>query len=178
MLEASPVEPTYLFLDCEWADVLGVELVSLALISADGRHRFYAERDPLPAQPTDFVRAIVYPLLNRGAAALPDADFTRQLRRFFFSVVRPCVIFDFFNDGALLRYALAGFELPDAEAAACGPIPTPLEARLMQQGELNLFLEDWFEANPDAAAQRHHAMVDANALRQAWLMAQSRNWAL
>lgn len=172
------MEPTYLFLDCEWADVLGAELVSLALISADGRHQFYAERDPLPAQPTDFVRTVVYPLLDRGAVALSDAEFTRRLRQFFFSVSSPCVIFDYQNDGALLRHALAGFELPDAEADACGPIPSPLASRLMQQGILDLLLEDWFDANPDAIARRHHAQVDANALRHAWLMAENQNWVL
>jgi hypothetical protein len=50
------MEPTYLFLDTEWADLPGEELVSLALISADGRDQFYAERDPLPSDATDFVR--------------------------------------------------------------------------------------------------------------------------
>lgn len=35
-------------LDTGWADVLRSELVSLALVSADGVCRFYAERDPLP----------------------------------------------------------------------------------------------------------------------------------
>lgn len=39
---------TYLFLDTEWADLVGDELVSLALISEDGRRLFYAERSPLP----------------------------------------------------------------------------------------------------------------------------------
>lgn len=38
-----------LFLDTEWADVIGNELMSLALVSEDGRHTFYAERDPLPS---------------------------------------------------------------------------------------------------------------------------------
>ncbi|WP_232310283.1 3'-5' exoribonuclease [Pseudoxanthomonas mexicana] len=46
---------TYLFLDTEWADPTGSELVSLALITEDGIHRFYAERDPLPDVATDFV---------------------------------------------------------------------------------------------------------------------------
>lgn len=63
---------THLFLDTEWADLAGDELVSLALISGDGRLRFYAERGPLPPEPTRFVEESVYPLLDRGSAALPD----------------------------------------------------------------------------------------------------------
>lgn len=101
------VEPTYLFLDTEWADVLGAELVSLALVSADGRHRFYAERNPLPANPTDFVKVAVYPLLDRDDTALSDAAFTTELRRFLCAIDAPCVLFDYFNDRALLWHALA-----------------------------------------------------------------------
>jgi len=35
---------TCLFLDTEWADAVGAELVSLALISENGQQVFYAER--------------------------------------------------------------------------------------------------------------------------------------
>lgn len=168
------VEPTYLFLDCEWADVLGAELVSLALVSADGRQRFYAERDPLPESPTDFVRIAVYPLLDRGSAALSDAEFTAELRGFLRGVERPYVLFDYHNDGALLRYALAGFDLPDSEAVACGPIPSPVLTEMLRQGLISVLLEDWFQAHPEASARRHHAAVDAEALRQAWLAATGR----
>ncbi|MGH8085304.1 MAG: hypothetical protein ACREPV_08495 [Lysobacter sp.] len=169
------MEPTYLFLDCEWADVLGAELVSLALVSADGEHRFYAERDPLPEQPTDFVRGVVYPLLDRGSTALPDTEFTAGLRRFLSDVPAPCVLFDYPNDGALLRYALAGFELPMAVADSCGPQPLQLvTTRLAREGLVAVLLEDWFQAHPVAAARRHHALVDAEALRQAWCAATGR----
>ena len=61
---------TYLFLDTEWADPEGRELVSLALVSQDGEAVFYAERDPLPVNPTGFVKDSVYPLLDRGSVAL------------------------------------------------------------------------------------------------------------
>lgn len=47
-----------LFIDTEWADVLASELVSLALVGDCGRYEFYAERDPLPDKPTDFVRSL------------------------------------------------------------------------------------------------------------------------
>jgi len=56
------------FLDTEWADTLGSELVSVALVAEDGDF-FYAERDTLPEHPTDFVRQVVYRQLNRGPSA-------------------------------------------------------------------------------------------------------------
>lgn len=54
-----------LFLDCEWADILASELVSIALVPLDGGRVFYAEREVLP-EPTPWVAAVVYPLLTRG----------------------------------------------------------------------------------------------------------------
>lgn len=95
-----------LFLDTEWADPQGQQLVSLALISEDGEHVFYVERDPLPAEPTGFVRDVVYPLLNRGRHAMDDRLFTTRLRQFLSSMDHPCVIFDHGGDAVLLQHAL------------------------------------------------------------------------
>lgn len=102
---------TYYFLDTEWADVIGSELVSLALVNEDGDRHFYAERANLPEAPTDFVRQSVYPLLDRGGAALPDAALTTGLRAFLNVADAPAVMADFPNDLQLLKYALDGFEL-------------------------------------------------------------------
>lgn len=166
--------PNYLFLDTEWADPLGKELVSLALVSEDGAVRFYAERDPLPMHPTEFVRHTVYPLLERGEKALPDIEFTRQLRAFLLTIAEPCVLADFPNDLVLLQYALAGFDLSASEAADCGVIPSLIMTKMLREGPMTLALEDWFEANPQAQAKRHHAAIDAEALRQAWLITTGR----
>jgi len=40
---------------------------------------------------------------------------------------------------------------------------------LLRNDLISMILEDWFIAHPQEAARRHHAMVDANALRIAWL---------
>jgi hypothetical protein len=50
-----------LFIDTEFAEQTARELVSIAMVSQDGRFEFYAERDPLPVTPSDFVRTVVYP---------------------------------------------------------------------------------------------------------------------
>lgn len=70
------------FVDIEWENETTRELVSLALVTQDGRHRFYAERTPLPKAPSTFVREVVYPLLERGPSALPDRAFSKELRVF------------------------------------------------------------------------------------------------
>lgn len=169
------MEPTYLFLDCEWADTLGIALVSLALISMDGEQRFYAERDPVPDRPTDFVRKVVYPLLDRSEHALPDAEFAARLRAFIARIPAPRVVFDHPNDGVLLRRALAGLDVPQSQIGR--ESPTPLDLHLTRDKLVAMLLEDWFYAHPDAARRRHHALVDAEALRQAWCAATGRTTA-
>ena len=156
-----------LFLDTEWADPEGQQLVSLALISEDGEHVFYAERDPLPATPTGFVRDVVYPLLDRGRHAMDDRLFTTRLRQFFCGVDHPCVIVDHSGDTVLLQHALAGFNL--ADATSCGPIPRVETRNIAQDGTIRMLIEDWFDSHSDAKAFRHHAKVDAEALRMAYL---------
>jgi hypothetical protein len=71
-----------LFLDSEWANDTARELVSLALVSEDGRHIFYAERDPLPTAPSALVRRVVYPLSERGEKAKRDRVMSERLRDF------------------------------------------------------------------------------------------------
>ncbi|MBU8974516.1 3'-5' exoribonuclease [Lysobacter sp. MMG2] len=166
--------PTYLFLDTEWADVMGSELVSIALVSEDGEREFYAERDPLPSFATDFVRHAVYPSLDRGTVAMSDAEMTTALRRFLFSIRQSYVLADYPIDLQLLKYVLAGFDLPDEHAAACGPIPSPVMTLMGREGLTTVLLEDWFAAHPEQAKRRHNALVDARALRMAWMAATGR----
>lgn len=152
-----------LFLDTEWADTLGSELVSLALISADGAHRFYVERDPLPSAPTDFVRAAVYPILDRGAYALRDEDITRALRGFLTTFQEISVLCDYPMDAALFEYALDGFE----SQVELGPRPVVHFQKVNQT--VRVGIERYFQVHPDLAMRRHHAAVDAEALRYAYL---------
>jgi len=164
----------YLFLDTEWADVIGSELVSLALVSEDGRHVFYAERDPLPGAPTDFAKHVVYPLLDRGTAAMSDVAMTTALRAFLASVPEPYILADYPNDLQLVAYVLAGFDLPDDQTQTCGPTPRVVLTCMRKEGLIAIRLEDWFSAHAEEAARRHHALVDAQALRMAWLATTGR----
>lgn len=164
---------TRLFLDCEWADTLGSELVSLALVSEDGQHRFYSEVDPLPKQPTDWVHAVVYPLLEHGYAARQRVDFTRDLRAFLTQFQEPFVLFDYRADGALFGYALSGFDLSDVALAKLPPAPQ-VSQTLILRDDVCQGIEQWFREHPEQAGRRHHAGVDAEALRWAFVAALER----
>ena len=161
---------TRLFLDCEWADTLDSELVSLALVDESGKHRFYSELDPLPKQPTDWVRAVVYPLLERGHSARQQIDFTYDLRRFLALFEDPFVLFDYAADGALFSYALAGFDLPDAVLDKLPPAPS-VGQTMIRREDVRRHIEQYFSNHPKQAGRRHHASVDAEALRSAFLKA-------
>ena len=152
-----------LFLDTEWADVLASELVSLALVGRDERFIFYAERDPLPDKPTDFVRAAVYPLLKRGDVAMPDPIFAARLQQFIADVAeatgeKPTIGYDYWADKAFFEYAYFGFE---------GSGPSSVPVGYFDLKELNphyaLGTESYFRDNPVAAERRHSALIDAKA---------------
>ena len=149
-----------LYLDCEWADVLASELVSIALVSADEKHSFYGERDPLPTNPMPWVRSVVYPLLERGGAALDDSTLTHRLRDFLAGFAHPCIHYDSGHDRALCQYVIDGFDVPEPE----GPITAVTWVRL---DGLHSELERWWQAHPEQQPKRHHALVDAMALRGA-----------
>ena len=158
---------TRLFLDCEWADNNGRDLVSLALVSEDCVHQFYSEVSPLPKHPTEFVRLVVYPLLEHGYYSRQKIEITRDLRLFLAGIPQPCVFYDHPADGGLLRCAIDGFGLPHAALAHFPPAP-PYREMLVAFGDVRTRIEEYFEARPIANARRHHARVDAEALRWAF----------
>jgi hypothetical protein len=65
----------------------------------------------------------------------------------------------------MFEMALCGFcsKLPE------GGGDSTVAKELLRNDLTAMILEDWFLAHPEEAARRHHAMVDANALRIAWL---------
>ncbi|WP_144409359.1 hypothetical protein [Pseudoxanthomonas suwonensis] len=130
-----------LFLDAEWADATGTELVRLALVSKDGRRKLYVERDPLPPAGSDFVGHVVYPLLERGWPAMPDLDLAERVRAFLDAAGVPEVLADHPNDFALLRRVLA-------QAAA----PVEWGSVLVDQSDVWGHIETYFDRPPGPAS--------------------------
>lgn len=152
-----------LLLDCEWADPIARQLVSLALIDSTGQHRFYAELVPLLDDPTDFARDVVYPVLDRGDTARHHIEFTRDLRIFLAWLDYPrLVLSDHLANFVLLEHALAGLGIHIP-----GDVPAwkPIEITM---GDVLMRCDLYFYCNEDVRRRRHHAMVDAEALRWAF----------
>lgn len=146
---------------------MGSDLVSIGLVSEDGVHCFYAERAPLPPTPTDFVLHVVYPLLQGGASSMSEMAMTTGLRAFLGADQESVVLADYAHDLVLLRYVLAGFDMADELAQACGPIPG-VHGLLIRDGQIHRKVEWMFESNPVLRSRRHHALNDAETLRAAW----------
>ena len=86
--------------------------MSLALVQGDpALPEFYAERLILPSDSTPFVASAVYPLLNRGHAAMSDLAIANALRRYLASFNDPIIMHDTGVDLMLL-----GDELSHPEA--------------------------------------------------------------
>ena len=153
-----------LFLDCEWADVSASELVSIALVPLDGERIFYAERAVLP-QPNPWVAEAVYPRLSRGGTVMDDAAMTRALRAHLTDFDEVSICYDHGASRAFCEAVLDGPESVDSEELG----PRPCEVRWDRVRDMGRALERWWRAHPDAARHRHHALMDAQALRGAWL---------
>lgn len=150
-----------LFLDVEWADVLASELVSMALVSLDGQHVFYAERDPLPPDPTPWVKTVVYPLLERSTSAMNDAALTRHLREFLATIPEPWICYDSGHDRGLCQFVIDGMDEVDPEGAM-------VEVCWQRLDDMASGCERWWKDHPEHRSQRHHARFDAMALRGAY----------
>lgn len=157
-----------LYLDTEWADPGGRQLISLAIVADEGEE-FYAERADLPANATMFVEHEVYPLLDRGAAVLVDLDFAVALRRFIGRFDAPEIVYDFPNDLALLIVALNGFDHISRRDLDAGALLPRYRPRLFSDPTAGILLDDpcdaFFAMHPEG--KRHHALWDARALRYA-----------
>ena len=151
---------TRLFLDCEWADPEGKQLVSLALVDAVGGTRFYGEIDPLPETATSFVKETVYPLLERGESAKSTSELAAALRLFLAQLPEPRLVFaDHPVDFTLLANALGGFG-----EGFTGNMPA-WQAVEVTQGDVLMCRDMYFDLHPEARKRQHHAGVDVEALR-------------
>jgi hypothetical protein len=151
-----------LFLDVEWADVLASELVSIALVSDDGQHQFYGERDPLPAEPVPWVASVVYPLLERGTSAMDDAALTHHLREFLATIPEPWICYDSGQDRGLCQFVIDGMNEVEPEGPA-------VDVGWQRLDDMASACERWWKDHPEHRSRRHHACFDAMALRGAYL---------
>ena len=149
-----------LFLDTDFIDI---DLISIGLVSEDGRATFYAERNDYRREAASvFVREAVLPHLGQR----PDDSCSREelthrlydwLRGFPGKVQIAC---DSTHDRDLFWDALHD------------ELPTNLEPTVLKLAwkfEKCVFNEAVFKYHVQSGRPRHHALHDAQALRLGWL---------
>lgn len=162
--------PVRVWLDCEFTNIEVPELLSVGLISEDGRECYVELFDEgLRQRSSAFVLAHVLPLFGR----VPDSrahdyqDLCCRLERFLFATGQVELLYDYTADRELLQQAF--------ERARCWRELEPLVSwRNVAIETCEDISQDAMEAVFTAAEKiglaRHHALVDARALRAAHLI--------
>ena len=163
-----------IFIDTEFTALAReASLISFGAASEDGRE-FYCELTPVVAEEcSGFVREIVLPLLEGGAAACTRRRFAERLAAWLGQFEDPVLLSDSDWDIYVVRHAVIGerSRLP-GRLALPGPAG-PLEVMLLMLAPLAPAAMAIFEREITQHFARdkrqHHALVDARALREGLL---------
>ncbi|CAN7759112.1 3'-5' exoribonuclease [compost metagenome] len=156
------------FLDTEFTDFIDCELISIGMVTADGRD-FYAEVQGFDiAKCSEFVRGAVCEVLGQSVnASILRAALPERIRAWFASLSTSAVVAcDSFIDWELLLDALSNEFPPNIVGRYdLGPLAT-----------LPQFQRAVAEYHAEAGHPWHHALHDAHAHRAGWLaIGASRN---
>jgi hypothetical protein len=167
-----------LFLDTEFTDFNNRDLISIAAVSEDGAHEFYAEiTDYLKPWQTEFVRTTVVPLLDNATHGLPykqaAAAFVDWLNELPESIT---IVIDYHGD-MMLTLGMFAAKRPNRDREPAWVFFNPaLTDRLEEVGvsaeqswdaldNVDKYVREYFETDP----RQHHALVDARGARYAWV---------
>jgi hypothetical protein len=159
-----------IFLDTEFTDFVGPVLISIALVSEDGRE-FYAERTDYPQNEcSQFVCETVLPLLGQvPGAACNRIELACRLRAWFEALPEPTtVVYDFELDWILMVDAFLGpnhSQPPDNVGEKLALSQHTITHPVFDQALNRTFTLDF---------PQHHALADARALMAGYLAL--RNW--
>lgn len=151
-----------LFLDTEFTDFLNIDLISIGLVSEDGRHQFYAERtDFCYDWCNDFVRTAVWAHLGEDPAAKVGREQLRERLASWFDTLPAAVTIacDSYTDYELLLDALDGDR----------PVNLTGYYDMRPLGESAVFNEAVCAYHAVPGQPWHHALHDAIAARIGWL---------
>lgn len=152
------------FLDSEFTDFVQCDLISIALLSEDGQHSFYAEREDYEqGWCNQEVRAGILPLLD-GSNRVTRAELAHQLYVWLDSLPEEVEIgCDSHMDWDLLMDALDG-DLPHNVASQ------PRSLRYLTDNPVFNEAVRQFHSLPNKPW--HHALADVQAHRAGWLATQ------
>lgn len=168
----------YLFIDCEFTDFKQMDLISLGIVSEDGKHEFYVEiTDHIADYRSDFVNQVVIPLLDTAKYGKSYQWAALHLREWLDALPADqiTVVVDYVGDWHLF-----------SEMLKVQPSSKKLNAQLLNHSFLHMLhsrgihtqeglnrgfaaltneMSNYFSIDP----RQHHALVDAKANRYGWV---------
>ena len=163
--------PQLLFIDTEFTGLnqRWPRLISIGLVSEDGRHSFYAELPPesYTEKLTPWVQSNVLPLLNGGDCVMQPDALRLRLAAWLGAlgavrIVTNAPSFDF----SFLRATLSTWP------SSVNTVPIRFDTHILGSAHQEL-LEAHLNGYFSTEKPQHHALHDANALRRAWVKAKS-----
>lgn len=150
------------FLDTEYTDPIQIDLISIGMVSEDGRAEFYTERDDYRADDCNaFVKSAVLPLLDAPPANVVSRDeLATRLLEWFATLPRRIIIgCDDRTDYELLIDALDGQVPPNL--AGIKDVRPLIDKTAFHAAACR------YHQQP--GCPWHHALHDARAHRAGWL---------
>lgn len=151
-----------LFLDTEYTDPLNIDLISVGLVSEDGKQEFYCERiDFEKSWCNGFVQTAVFAHLGDSSAIQADrAGLRAQLSEWFATLPRSVTVAcDSFTDWELMLDALDG-KKP-------GNVSGRFDLRSLVDN--STFHKAVCSYHEKPGHPWHHALHDARAHRMGWM---------
>lgn len=154
------------FLDCEFTDFIQIDLISIALVSEDGREFYAVRSDFLEQDCSDFVRAAVLPLLESDPSIRMSREtLSQRLHDWLASLPDFMIACDSNHDRDLFADAL-NYQ-PVAKFRGwinLNALPEDMEA---------VFHREAARYHDIPGSPWHHALHDARAHRAGWMGAKS-----
>lgn len=145
-----------IFVDTEFTDFTNPELISIALVTEDGQHEFYAELPVSQHRCNAFVIETVLPQLGKiNGAQCTVNELAERLHRWLgqFADSSPVICFDFDGDWRLFCHALDN------------DLPSWLQGKNVFTNLDPVAVQMYFIDN---GLRDHHALHDARANRHAY----------
>lgn len=150
-----------IFIDTEFTDFNHPQLISIGLVTEDGKNEFYGERRDFPVNEcSSFVRSNVLPMLGPVAERQPDQVLSDSLYQWLIDQGPCAVVVDYQGDWNQMLRLLAR-QLPDNMSRQPIHLGDLQADEVFQAGYRNYFSKH--------DVPEHHALHDARANRMAWL---------
>jgi 3' exoribonuclease, RNase T-like len=171
----------YLFIDTEFTDFSPMELMSLGVVSEDGKHEFYVEIDDHnPNIRSSFVNQVVVPLMDMRKHGMPYVEAAAALSRWLNELPGDdvTIVVDYTGD----------YQLFDKLLKAGPPCTKKIYYKMLTQALMHMLHSRGIHATDGISKgyaalmnetpkyflqdpRQHHALVDAKANRHGWIAA-------